>query len=180
MKRSILFSLITTLFCAGCSDDETATMPTCAALSSSSSSGTSSTSSGTGGDAATSSSSSSASAAAGGSASTGTGGNEPFQATCKGTVICQGIGACADWAYSVADNGPNTNVGATVTPLIPNPPPQACSATVTNFGSVQTANIVSFMCGGGTWTFDLDRSTMIVYIKQEGTGPVLSWTQPCQ
>lgn len=112
--------------------------------------------------------------------STGTGGAPSgFFAQCQGTVDCPDMASCADWEYSVEDDGTTTMITAKVTLADPS---LSCSdqtqyATSEDDG-LQVAGNIMFPCDLQTWAFGIDKATKLVYVKEMTQG--YSWTPECQ
>lgn len=114
---------------------------------------------------------------------TGSGGSggapEDFFASCSGTVDCPGMLACADWEYTITDNGTTTIVTAHVASVDwgLDCSEQSQYATSDDLGEQVVGNIV-FPCETTTWSFGTDKVTGLVYVKELTTG--YSWTPPCK
>lgn len=102
-----------------------------------------------------------------------------FHATCLGTVDCPDMAACADWKYTVDDDGTTTvvNAGVDVAASGMTCSDQVQYATSQDAGLQVSGNIM-FPCGTQTWSFGIDRQTQLVYVKEMTMG--YSWTPPCQ
>lgn len=117
----------------------------------------------------------------GGSSGSGgaAGGPVGFSTTCAGTVDCPGAPACADWEYTINDDGVTTVVDASVTLLSPG---MTCSDQTQYASSidtgVQVAGNIMFPCDTQEWMLGIDKSTSLVYVKELTMG--YSWTPPCK
>ena len=100
-----------------------------------------------------------------------------YDASCGGTVSCPYVGPCADWTYSVADDGTNSTVNATWS----SPYWGTCSGSVVDPDLADAGTVVdgvSFTCGSSTISFGIDRATSVVYIHADPPG--FAWTPSCQ
>lgn len=104
-----------------------------------------------------------------------------FTASCGGVLDCPQTGPCATWTYDVLDDGSSSNASASLVVTIGDG--DSCNA-VSSGDSLPTGEVtdkVVFDCFNVTWTFGINRQSMLVYIHASPSepGPGWDWTPSC-
>ncbi len=105
-----------------------------------------------------------------------------FDASCSGTVACPGVDPCADWSYVIVDDGTTSHATANVKLRYGTNEQCVNASDGPTMPMLAPSDAVALQCGGGSWSFSIDRSSLIVYIVHDPmTGdPPLSWTPACK